>query len=159
MWWGKQRLRPGGGNPHRGFDWPGLSEEDVGEAVREAAGKFDALGVEVSEVSVPMHRDGMHIWNGIAIEGATVIMVNGNSMGTNRKGHYTTSLLDVYARGRIARADDLSETVKLTVIGRYMQGRYHGRYYAKAQNLARKPAAAYGTALSSYDLLLMPPYR
>ena len=140
-----------------GFGWPELSQEDVDEAVREASRAFASLGAEVSEVSVPMHRDGIHIWNAIAIEGATALMVDGNSMGTNWKGHYTTSLLDAYARGRIARANDLSETVKLTMLtGRYMQQRYHGRYYAKAQNLSRKLAAAYDAALRDYDLLLLP---
>ena len=140
-----------------GFGWPDLSEEDVDEAVRGAARGFAELGAEVSEVSVPMHRDGIHIWNAIAIEGATALMVDGNGMGTNWKGHYTTSLLDAYARGRITRANDLSETVKLTMLtGRYMQERYHGRYYAKAQNLARRLAAAYDAALEDYDLLLLP---
>ena len=84
-------------------------------------------------------------------------MVDGNSMGTNWKGHCTTSLLDAYARGRITRANDLSETVNLAMLtGRYMQQRYHGRYYAKAQNIARKLASAYDAALKDYDLLLLP---
>ncbi len=140
-----------------GFGWPELSEEDVDEAIREASRVFAGLGAEVAEVSVPMHRDGIHIWNAIAIEGATALMVDGNSMGTNWKGHYTTSLLDAYARGRITRANDLSEIVKLTMLtGRYMRERYHGRYYAKAQNLSRKLAAAYDAALEYYDLLLLP---
>ncbi len=140
-----------------GFGWPGLSEEDVDVSVREAAGIFRELGAEVGEVSVPLHQDGIHIWNGIAIEGATALMVDGNSMGTNWKGHYTTSLLDAYARGRLTRADDLPETVKLTMlVGRYMQERYHGRYYAKAQNLSRKLSSAYDAALAQYDLLLLP---
>lgn len=78
-------------------------------------------------------------------------------MGTNWKGHYSTSLLDSYARGRITRADDLSDTVKLVVLlGQYMQDRYHGRYYAKAQNLARALTKAYDDALQSVDLLVMP---
>ena len=140
-----------------GFAWPGLSEEDVDDLVRESAGVFEELGAEVSEVSVPMHRDGTHIWNCIAIEGATELMVRGNSMGTNWKGHYSTSLLDAYARGRTTRADDLSETVKLTMLaGQYLRESYHGRYYAIAQNLGRKLAAAYDEALSQVDLLVMP---
>lgn len=140
-----------------GFGWPGLSEEDVDEAVRRAADAFGDMGAAVSEVSVPLHRDGIHIWNGIAIEGATELMVRGNSMGTNWKGHYSTSLLDSYARGRTTRAADLSETVKLTMlVGEYMRESYHGRYYAKAQNLGRKLAAAYDAALESVDLLVTP---
>jgi amidase len=92
-----------------GFGWPDLSEEDVDETVRTSARLFEDLGAEVSEISVPLHHDGLHIWNGIAIEGATELMVRGNGMGTNWKGHYITSLLDAYAPGRTTRADDLSE--------------------------------------------------
>ena len=140
-----------------GFGWGSLSEADVDEAVREAAHAFERLGCTVGTVSVPWHRDGVHVWNAIAVEGATMLMVAGNGMGTNWRGHYTTSLLDIYARGRLARANDLSETVKLTVLlGQYLQEAYHGRYYAKGQNLARALAAAYDEALGAYDLLAMP---
>ena len=140
-----------------GFGWPELSEADVDASVRSAADALARLGAEVSPVSIPWHRDGRHIWNAIAIEGATLLMVLGNSMGSNWKGHYTTSLLDAYARGRRARVNDFPETVKnVMLLGRYMQERYHGRYYAKAQNLARRLRAAYDEALHGHDLLLMP---
>ena len=140
-----------------GFGWEGLSESDVDASVNESARAFEKMGAQVSTVSIPWHRDGMHIWNAIAIEGATMLMVAGNSMGTNWKGHYTTSLLDVYARGRYTRADDLSDTTKLVVLlGQYMQDHYHGRYYAKAQNLARRLTAAYDDAFRDADLLVMP---
>ena len=140
-----------------GFGWGDLSQADVDDAVRNAAQAFSGLGCEVKDISVPWHRDGPHVWNAIAIEGATALMVAGNSMGTNWKGHYTTSLLDVYAHGRLSRARDLSETVKLTVLaGQYLQDAYHGRYYAKAQNLARSLSAAYDSALAEVDLLVMP---
>ena len=140
-----------------GFGWPELSEADVDASVRSAADALAQLGAEVTPVSIPWHRDGRHIWNAIAIEGATLLMVLGNSMGSNWKGHYTTSLLDAYARGRRARVNDFPETVKnVMLLGRYMQDRYHGRYYAKAQNLARGLRAAYDEALHGHDLLLMP---
>ena len=133
------------------------SEADVDAAVETAARSFESMGAQVGTVSIPWHRDGIHIWRAIAVEGATMLMVAGNSMGTNWKGHYTTGLLDVYARGWRTRADDLSETTKLVVLmGQYMQDRYHGRYYAKAQNLARTLTAAYDQALDEYDLLVMP---
>ena len=140
-----------------GFGWPELSEAAVDASVRSAADALARLGAEVTPVSIPWHRDGRHIWNAIAIEGATLLMVLGNSMGSNWKGHYTTSLLDAYARGRRARVNDFPETVKnVMLLGRYMQERYHGRYYAKAQNLARRLRAAYDAALHGHDLLLMP---
>jgi amidase len=140
-----------------GFGLPGLSEKDVDQSVRDASRTFESLGAEVSEVSIPIHLDGIHIWNGIAIEGATELMVRGNGMGTNWKGHYSTSLLDIYGHGRVMQADDLSETVTLTMLmGQYLRDAYGGRYYAKAQNLARKLTAAYDAALEELDLLLMP---
>jgi amidase len=140
-----------------GFGWPGASEPDVDTTVREAASAFAAMGAQLREISIPWHRDGIHVWNAIAVEGATMLMVAGNSMGTNWKGHYTTSLLDVYAHGRRARANDLSETTKLVILlGQYMQNRYHGHYYAKAQNLARTLKSAYDAALAECDLLVMP---
>jgi amidase len=139
-----------------GFGWPN-SEGDVDRMVQDAAQRLAGAGAMLSEVSVPLHRDGMHVWNAIAVEGATMLMVAGNSMGTNWKGHYTTSLLDFYGRSRRVRANDLSETVKLVILlGQYMQDNYQGRYYAKAQNLGRVLRAAYDEAFANVDLLLMP---
>jgi amidase len=144
------------GIANEGFAWPN-SEPDVDAMVRQAAQRLGRAGATVNEISIPLHRDGVHIWNAIAVEGATMLMVAGNSMGTNWKGHYTTSLLDFYGRSRRVRANDLSETVKLVILlGQYMQDNYQGRYYAKAQNLARTLRAAYDEALKGVDLLLMP---
>ena len=120
-----------------GFGWPGASEADVDEAVRAAADVFAGLGWPVETVSIPLHRDGIHIWNGVAIEGATAFMVKGNGMGTNWKGWYNTSLLDVFARGP-DRPNDLSETTKLVMLTGHMEDHYHARYYAKAQNPAAR---------------------
>lgn len=140
-----------------GFGWPGCSEKDVDDCVREAAQKFTRLGAEVKTISIPWHRDGLHVWRVIGTEGPLMLMVLGGGMGTNWKGHYTTSMLDAVTRGRLTRANDFSETVKLVMLlARFMQDRYHGRYYAKAQNLARSLSAAYDAALQEYDLLVMP---
>ena len=139
-----------------GFGWD-KSEADVDASVEEAVHAFKKLGATVETISLPWHRDGRHVWTSIATEGPTRLMIEGAGMGTNWKGHYTTSLLDAAARGRLTRADDLSETVKMVMMmGRYMQERYHSRYYAKAQNLARALAAAYDRALQECDLLVMP---
>lgn len=140
-----------------GFGWEGLSEPDVDEMVREAAASFAKCGAVVEEVSIPIHRDGLHIWNVIGTEGTLELMIRGYGQGTNWKGFYQTSLLDVYARGLKARAGDLSDTVKLVILtGQYMRDVYHGRYYAKAQNLGRQLKQAYDAALQTYDVLVMP---
>jgi len=140
-----------------GFEVPDVSEPDVDAAVRDAAGVLERAGASVEEVSVPMHRDGLAIWNAIAIEGATDLMVRGDAFGTNHKGHYTTDLVDFYGRARRARANDYSVTVKLTVLlGHYLSEAYNHHYYAKGQNLGRRLRASYGEVLERCDLLLMP---
>lgn len=140
-----------------GFGWQGLSEPDVDEAVREAAGRFESLGAEVREVSVPLHRQGVHFWNGVGVEGTWAIMVRGEGMGHGWLGYHDTALVEFYGRSRRVRAQDFSPTVKMvTILGHYLGERYHGRYYARAQNLRRTLRAAYDAALREVDLLLMP---
>ncbi|WP_428383356.1 amidase [Nevskia ramosa] len=132
------------------------SEADVDAAVRKAAAQFGALGATVEEVSIPMHSVGMIIWSSIAHEGATTQMMHGNGFGFNWKGLYVTSLQRAHDAWR-QRADELSDTVKLTILfGHHVLKKYRGHHYAKAQNLNRRLRAAYDEALSSYDLLLMP---
>src|SRR5688572_13425639 len=62
-----------------GFGIPDASEPDVDAAVRAAADVLAGAGASVEEVSIPMHRDGLAIWNAIAIEGATDLMVRGDA--------------------------------------------------------------------------------
>ena len=140
-----------------GFGIPETSEPDVDAAVRAAADALAGAGAEVEDVSVPMHSDGLAIWNAIAMEGATDLMVRGDGFGTNHKGHYTTDLVDFYGRARRARGQDYSPTVKLTVLlGAYLSERYNHHYYAKGQNLGRRLRAAYAEALDRFDVLVMP---
>jgi amidase len=40
--------------------------------------------------------------------------------------------------------------------GQWMAEAHRGRYYAKAQNLARSATAAYDEVLAGHDLLVMP---
>ena len=138
-----------------GFKWP-QSERDVDEKVLAAAQHFKKLGAVVEEVSVPMHLLGLAIWTPIACEGATQQMMKDNGHGFNWKGLYVTSLIEAHSAWR-HRADELSDTLKLTMlVGEYFIQTGRGKYYAKAQNLARKLREAYDAALAQYDVLLMP---
>jgi amidase len=132
------------------------AEADVLSMVRKGAAVFQRMGAIVEDVSVPMHSTALVIWSAIAHEGATAQMMLGNGFGFNWKGLYVTSLLDAHAAWR-QRADELSDTLKITMLaGYYFIQKYRGHYYAKAQNLARKLTCAYNDALSRYDALLMP---
>lgn len=138
-----------------GFGLPN-SEKDVDEKVMAAAAHFRRLGATVDDVSVPMHLLGPAIWTPIACEGGTQQMMKDNGHGFNWKGLYITSLIDAHSAWR-HRADELSDTLKLTMlVGEWFIQTGRGRYYAKAQNLARQLRASYDDALSRYDVLLMP---
>jgi amidase len=140
-----------------GFGWQGASQEDVDSSVRTAAAEFKKMGGEVKEVSIPMHRDGLHIWNAVATEGALAQMVLHDGMGLNWQGYYTTAIVDYYGRARRTLADNFSDTVKFVILlGQYMANKYYGRYYAKAQNLVPVLRQAYDDALKDVDILIMP---
>lgn len=132
------------------------SESDVDEAVRIAAGKFETIGAEVREISIPMHLNGVVIWTPIVLEGQQAQMMCGNGLGFNWKGLYMPDLMSFHSNWR-ARADELSAPLKISMlIGEYFIRQHAGRYYAKAQNRSRKLQAAYDEALSDVDLLVMP---
>jgi amidase len=139
----------------QGFEVAG-AEPDVLAMVHKGAEAFRRMGAVVEDISVPMHSAAMAIWSAIAHEGATAQMMLGNGFGFNWKGLYVTSLLDAHAGWR-QRADELSDTLKITMLaGYYVMTKYRGHYYAKAQNLARKLTAAYNDALARCDALVMP---
>jgi amidase len=128
----------------------------VDASVREAAKRFKSLGASVEEVSIPDHLLAPAVWTPIALEGLQAQMMLGNGMGFNWKGLYTVSLLDAHANWR-QTADDLSDSLKISMmVGQFFLTHYRGRFYAKAQNLARKVRASYDKAFDTYDLLLMP---
>lgn len=132
------------------------SEAEVDDAVRAAAEVFRGLGATVENVSLPMHGLGPAIWLAIAAEGATGQMMKGDSHGLNWRGLYLTGMMEHHARWR-ERADELPDTVKVTLLlGEYVNRTYGGRYYGKAQNLARQLRLAYDGLFEEYDLLLMP---
>ncbi len=140
-----------------GFGLPGLSQPGVDETVRAAVATLAAAGAAVSEISLPWHRDGLHVWNIIATDGATSQMIDGNGYGMNSPGLYDPELIAHYARGRREHAAEMSESLKVTaLLGRYAIDRYDGRHYAMARNLALELTAAYDAALADADVLIMP---
>ena len=138
-----------------GFALPNM-QSDVKESVLAAAEHFRELGATVEEISVPEHTLGIAAWVPIGLEGLQWQMMLGNGMGMNWKGLYNVGLLDAHAGWR-ERADDLSDTMKVSMLlAQYSLNHYRGRYYAKAQNIARRLKAAYDATFASYDVILMP---
>ncbi|POF42457.1 amidase [Pseudomonas laurylsulfativorans] len=131
-------------------------DQRVADKVRSAIARLEVLGARVEEVSVPEHNLAGSLWHPIGCEGLTMQMMHGNGAGFNWKGLYDVGLLDKQAGWR-EQADALSASLKLCMfVGQYGLERYNGRFYAKAQNIARFARAGYDKALETYDLLVMP---
>ena len=142
-------LREGFGHPE--------SDLAVDGRVREAVAGIARLGAEVSEISVPWHLDGPHVWTGVILEGAAEMMLKGYGVGNNVAAYYPLSLQEAFARGMGTRLNDVSPTVKMVLLlGEYMHRNYHARYHSKAQNLRVLLRRAYDEALEQVDVLAMP---
>lgn len=138
-----------------GFQLPNMDTQ-VAEKVRGAVARLQEQGALVGEISVPEHNLAGALWSPIGCEGLTAQMMHGNGMGFNWEGQYDVALLDKHARWR-DDADALSPSLKICMfVGQYGLERYHGRYYARAQNIARRARAGYDRALADFDLLVMP---
>lgn len=140
-----------------GFGIAGLSQPGVDSAVRAAIARLGAAGADVREVSVPWHRDAVHVWAVIGTDGAFGQMLEGNGYGMNVPGLYDPELIEHFGRGRREHGASLSVTLKLTtLLGRYNLDRHGNLYYAMARNLVLDLAAAYDAALADVDVLVMP---
>jgi amidase len=140
-----------------GFGIPDVSMPGVDDTVRAALESLRGVGAIVADVSVPWHRNAMHVWNVIATEGATAQMVDGNAYGMNYEGLYDPELIAFYGRQWRERAARFSETVKLVVLaGRHAIDTAYGQHYAMARNLAFELRRAYDDALAEHDVIVMP---
>jgi len=139
-----------------GFGWNG-SETETDLAVKEAAFSFKKLGAKVREISIPLHRDGRHIWAVICNDGGFQQVVRGNGFGAGWKGYYPTSAITFFGKAAKVLANDFPDTIKqFILLAHYVVTRYHNRYYAKAQNQVLLLSQAYDQALKEVDLLVMP---
>ena len=132
------------------------SEPDVDAAVLKAVAILGELGAVTGEVSIPVHNEAPAIAMSVILEGATALL-RSNGMGHHWEGLYLPNLVESLGKSMRVQADDLSPNVKLfLMVGTYMQERYHGRMYAKAQNLRPRLRAGYDEAFEQYDLLALP---
>jgi amidase len=133
-----------------------LSEADVDGAVRAAADEFRALGAIVEVVSIPVHATSATVWMPITAEGALRTLVQSHGFGSSPRGFYPIDFLDQTARWKELVTEMPANCKAVFLLGEHMNARYHGRYYAKAQNLLKTVTKAYDEILDRYDLLLMP---
>ena len=132
------------------------SEADVDESVRKALEVFSELGADTEAVSIPAHLEtGGILWSLVTQGGAALMQSNG--MGYHWQGRYDPGLAETLGKARRTHGNDLPPTLKLfALVGTYAKEYYHGRLYAKAQNLRSGLRASYDRALDQFDLLAMP---
>ncbi len=138
-----------------GFGWES-SERDVDAAARRAVDAMAAMGAQVEEVSIPLHRRSARFLTGVTAQGMAALMW-GNGLVHHNDGPCNHHLAEAMGRALRTHGNEMPRLLKLNLlVGTHLNRRYHGRIYAKAQNLRAHLRALYDQALERFDLLAMP---
>ena len=138
-----------------GFGWES-SERDVDAAVRRAVDALAGMGARVEEISIPLHRRSARFLTGVTSEGMAALMW-GNGLVHHSNGPHNYHLAGEIGRRLRVHGNDMPRLLKINLlVGTHVNRRYHGRIYAKAQNLRAHLRAQYDQALERFDLLAMP---
>jgi amidase len=136
-----------------GFD---DAEADVRDLVMAAVNVLAEAGADISNVSVPEHHAISAAQAALTAEGALAVFKTGY-FGAFTRTYYPASLIAAINKLWASQADVLTPRSKLSLIAAEMSKRnYHGRVYAKAQNVRPTYIKAYDSALANVDLLVMP---
>mmetsp|Transcript_20057 Transcript_20057/g.56364 ORF Transcript_20057/g.56364 Transcript_20057/m.56364 type:complete len:526 (+) Transcript_20057:80-1657(+) len=143
-----------------GVGGPDGLADGVDDLVRAAVLKLGDKGAVVEEVSVPLHKDGPHIWTAIAVEQLMMTSYMSGGQVTGMQGHHcVSSLMQAASRGMQTPAgtNSLSVTNKLFImLGSTVLRKYGGAFAGRAGNQARALRDAYDSALEHCDVLVMP---
>jgi amidase len=136
-----------------GFD---EAEGAVRDLVMAAVDVLAQAGADVSEVSIPEHHAIRMAQAALTAEGALAVF-NTGFFGAFTRTYYPASLIAAINKMWASHADLLAPRSKLSLIAAELNRRnYHGRVYAKAQNVRPTYIKAYDTALANVDVLVMP---
>jgi amidase len=136
-----------------GFD---EAEGEVRDLVLAAVDVLAQAGAEVSRAHVPEHHEIRAAQAALTAEGALALFKTG-FFGAFARTYYPASVIAAINRLWACQADVLAPRTKLSLITAELSRRtYHGRVYAKAQNVRPTYIKAYDAALADVDVLLMP---
>ena len=136
-----------------GFD---DAEVDVRDLVMAAVDVLAEAGADVSKVSIPEHHTIRAAYAALTGEGALAVFKTG-FFGAFTRTYYPASIIAAVNKMWSSQADMLTPRSKLSLIASELSRRnYHGRVYAKAQNVRPTYIKAYDTALANVDMLVMP---
>jgi amidase len=132
------------------------SDPEVDAVVKDAIEDLEAAGADITEVSIPRHREGRTISTPVSRYGTTQVMKQ-NGAASGFDGWYDTGAMEYLGRALESHSSDLPPNLKATLLaGEYIQQMYGGAVYGKAQNLTIEMQAAYDEALEDVDALVMP---
>jgi amidase len=132
------------------------AEPDVRERVLAAVDVLAKTGATVSKVSIPAHHAIRTAQAALSGEGALAIFKTG-FFGAFTRTYYPAPLIAAINTLWDSHADVLAPRTKLSLIAAELSRRnYHGRVYAKAQNVRPAYIKAYDAALTDVDVLVMP---
>ena len=110
----------------------------------------------MSKVSIPAHHAIRTAQAALTGEGALALFRTG-FFGAFTRTYYPASLIAAINKLWASQADVLAPRTKLSLIAAELSRRtYHGRVYAKAQNVRPTYIKAYDAALADVDVLVMP---
>ena len=132
------------------------AEVDVHDRVMAAIDVLSQAGARVSKVSIPEHHAIRAAHAAISGEGALAVFKTG-FFGAFTKTYYPATLIAAINNMWASQADLLAPRTKLSLIASELSRRnYHGRVYAKAQNVRPFYVNAYDKALADVDVLVLP---
>jgi amidase len=136
-----------------GFD---EAEGAVRDLVMAAVDALAQAGADISEVSIPAHHAIRTAQAALTGEGALALF-NTGFFGAFTRTYYPASIIAAINKMWASHADVLAPRSKLGLIAAELSRRtYHGRVYAKAQNVRPTYIKAYDAALADVDVLVMP---
>src|SRR2546422_620171 len=136
-----------------GFD---EAESAVRDLVMAAVDVLAQAGADVSQGSIPEHHAIRTAQAALPGEGALALF-NTGFFGAFTRTYYPASLIAAINQMWASHADVLAPRTKLGLIAAEWSRRsYHGRVYAKAQNVRPTYIKAYDAALADVDVLVMP---
>src|SRR5262249_16622719 len=136
-----------------GFD---DAESDVRDLVLAAVDVLARAGSDVSKVSIPAHHAIRTAQAALSAAGALAVFRTAFS-GPFTRPYYPASIIPAINKLWAPHADVLAPRTKLSlIVGELSRRNYHGRVYAKAQNVRPAYIKAFDAALAEVDVLAMP---
>jgi amidase len=131
-------------------------DEEVASGVRAAVAALADRGATVVEISVPEHHEVLRASGALQLEGYRAARSTG-PFGAGARTFYPATLSAVIDRVWSDQADQMARYMKQAwIVGELSRRSFHGRVYAKAQNLRPRYTRAYDRALEAVDVLAMP---